>query len=120
MVLAFAETLLNNDKIVTTPFKTVHKHKLHKFPFRKSFEPADNLCDIEEDEVLDQDEDFTPKLEISSSCLPGASFKPDSKEFDPFFAATPNRNATIAGVQVYMKIFSSSFLGIFNHCNIQR
>lgn len=70
--------------------------------------------------MLDQDEDFIPKLEIPSSCLPGASFKPDSKEFDPFFAATPNRNATIAGVKVYMKIFSSSFLRIFNHCNIQR
>lgn len=101
MVLASAETLLNNDKIVTTPFKTVHKHKLHKFPFRKSFEPADNLCDIEEDEVLDVDEEFTPKLKIPSSCLAGATFKPDSKEFDLFFATTPDKNATITDVKVF-------------------
>ncbi|PVH86466.1 hypothetical protein DL98DRAFT_649925 [Cadophora sp. DSE1049] len=114
MFLVSAETLPNNNKVVTTPFKTVHKHKLHKFPFRKSFELAENLCDIEEDETLDDGDEIRPALKIQSSCLVGSDFKPDCKKFDLFFAAIPDHNASIADVKNWLKMWFDA-IGTFTN-----
>ncbi|KAK0121694.1 hypothetical protein ONS95_009979 [Cadophora gregata] len=113
MSLVSAETLAhNNNKVVTTPFKTVHKHKLHRFPFRKSFKPTDNLCDIEEGEILGDGDEIRPGLKMPSSCL-ASEFEPDDEKFDLFFSNIPDHNAAIVDVKDWLKLwFDATLLNI--------